>query len=447
MSLLEIGRKAVSIDSSVSQGTVDIAQYLLGVAINLGLEAEIFNETYHGIDNASLWITNSNASAPKEFLLVSHLDTAEPGEYFRWIKTGANPFQASIDGVDVYGLGTADAKFDFIAKMLALAATEKKTYTKIRPVLAGTFGPESSQGLIKLLRRKKFKPAGALVGRPTGLQLANRGPGYALIEIAIPFGSEEKKYRETHDLIENSHSQSKVFSGINKFGLEPDFYDNPIVKSLEYLKLLPTGMAVISLEGGTSPLSAPDIAVLELDIVDGFEQGMMNKLSGLYEVLKKFSGAFRDITAEGFTPAHSTFNVGQIQSDSEEIKISGSCRLVPTVTHEIYEKWLQQLRNDCEKLGARFHVVDYKPPFTGVIDGDLYKVCKQALGEEKLSAELISTTLASEASFFSRIKCECYVFGAGQSVGSSHIANEHISMNSLRSSQEFYKNVIDRYCL
>jgi acetylornithine deacetylase/succinyl-diaminopimelate desuccinylase-like protein len=446
LNLLEIGRKAVSIDSSISQGTVDIAQYLLGVAINLGLNGEIFNETYHGVENASLWITSSNTPAPKDFLMVSHLDTVEPGEYFRWIKTGANPFQASIDGDNVYGLGTADAKFDFIAKMLALAATEKKSFNKIRPVLVGTFGPESGQGLIKLLRRKKFKPAAALVGRPTGLQLANCGPGYALIEIAIPFDGNEKNYRETHDIIENSHSQSKIFSGINKHGLEPDFYDNPIVKSLEYLKHLPEGMAVISIEGGTSPISAPDIAMLEMDIVDGFNKGMVTKLSGLYEILKNFSGAFRDITAEGFTPAHSTFNIGQIQSDSEEVKISGSCRLVPTVTQEIYEKWLQQLREDCEKLGARFHVVDYKAPFARVPAGDLYKTCKEILSEDNLSTQLVSTTLASEASFFSRIKCECYVFGAGQSVGSSHIANEHISMKALQSSQEFYKSVIERFC-
>lgn len=447
MNLIEIGRKAVSIDSSVSQGTVDIAEYFQSVAVELGLHCELVKETYQGVDHALVWMTRDPAPAEKDFLMVSHLDTSDPGEYFRWTKTGANPFQASVDGQLVYGLGTADSKFDFIAKMIALAAAEKKAYKKIRPVLAGTFGAETGHGLMKLFRRKKFKPAAALVGRPTDMQLADRGPGYAALEISIPFDVEERRYRENHDLLENSHSQSKVFTSVNKHGLAPDFYDNPIVKALEFVRQLPEGIAIISLEGGSSPGTVPDITMLEMDIVANSAYGMTQKLKALYDILQRFAGAFRQVTSPGFVPEYSTFNVGQIISDSEEIKILGNCRLVPQVTQEIYENWLQVLRRDCEALGARFHVIDYKPPFVNRSEAGLRGTLEGILKESQRSAAIKPTSLASEGSLFSRLGCECFVFGAGQSVVGSQMAHENININDVEASVRIYQKVIDRFCL
>lgn len=447
MNILEIGRRAVSIDSSISHGTKDVVEFLGSVATSLGLHVESWTEMHAGVENALIWITPQNATADKDLLLVSHLDTEDPGEYIKWTKTGANPFQASIDGENIFGLGTADAKFDFIAKMAALAKLNGHTFSKIRPVLAGTFGAESSQGITRLLRRKKFKAVGALVGRPTKLMLANRGPGYAMIEISIPFSGREREYRENHDVTENSHSQSKVFSSGNKHGLEPGFYDNPIVKMLEYVRNLPDGFALMSVDGGTSAETSPDMAFLELDLVDSFDDSILPKLKSLYEILRKFSGEFQSVRADGFEPAHSTFNIGQIRTFGEMVTLSGSCRIVPTVTKEIYDGWLSQLRDDCEKMGARFQIIDYKAPFVGSSEGPLSVACRtagQALG---LSQERPATLTASEASFFQRIKCEAYVFGAGQSVGNTQIDNEHINMDDLGRAQAFYSQVIERFCL
>lgn len=447
MNLIEIGKKAVSIDSSFGQGTKDVVEYLCSTAKTLGLHAEVYTEILQGCEQSLLWVTLPTAEKKPELLLVSHLDTLEPGEYLRWSKTGANPFQLSLDGDLVYGLGVADAKLDFVSKLLALSQFTKLQSFRVSPVVVGTFGAESSQGLIRLFRKKKFKPAGALVGRPTDLKISSSGPGFALIEIAIPFDDVEKKYRENHDLIENSHSQSKVFSSYNKHGMEFDFYDNPIVKALEYLKNLPEGLAVISVDGGTAPNVAPDIAMLELDIVDGFGEGMLKKLIRLLDILKNFSAAFRSVSSDGFVPAHSTFNVGQILTDSEQVKISGSCRIVPAVTQSIYEEWLSHLRRDCEKIGARFHVVDYKAPFLSAANGNLFSTCSAAAQALDLESGAYTTALASEASFFSRIGCECYVFGAGQGVVSSQVANEQVKISDCNRATDFYKKVIEGFCL
>ncbi len=447
MNILEIGRRAVSIDSSLSHGTKDVVEFLHSVAEGLGLHVESWTETVAGVENALLWITPQAEPAQKDFLLVSHLDTEDPGEYIKWTKTGANPFHASIDGENVFGLGTADAKFDFVAKLAALSKFAGKKYKDVRPVLVGTFGAENSQGMTRLLRRKKFKASGALIGRPTNMMLADRGPGYAMIEISIPFSKNEQDYRENHDVTENSHSQSKVFSGGNKHGLEPGFYDNPIVKMLEYVRNLPDGFALMSVDGGTSPETNPDMAFLELDLVDTFEDSILPKLKSVYEILRKFSGEFQNVRAEAFDPPYSTFNIGQIRTFGEMVTLSGSCRIVPTVTKVIYDGWLEQLRGDCEKMGARFQVIDYKVPFVGSAETVLKEACRAAGVKVGLPDKNCATLTASEASFFQRIQCEAYVFGAGQSVGHTHMDNEHINMNDLKLAQDFYGHVIERFCL
>jgi acetylornithine deacetylase/succinyl-diaminopimelate desuccinylase-like protein len=288
-------------------------------------------------------------------------------------------------------------------------------------------------------------PVGALVAQPTQLALADRGPGYANLEISVPFSPKEIAYRESHDLEENSHSQSKFFTGLNKHGLEPDFFDNPIVKIFEYLKNLPEGFAVISVEGGTSATIAPDNALLELDLVDGFADSVIPKLVSIYEGLRQFSGEFKTVIDEGFTPAYSTFNIGTIRSGAEAVQITGSCRLIPTVTKDTYEKWVNKFRARCEASGAQFKVLDYKPPFVVSEKKLIGPTCQKIASEMGLRA-FTAAKKASDANVFSRFGVETLVFGAGQSVGHSLAANEHISMKDLESSLEFYRRVIRQIC-
>src|SRR5690606_16754767 len=127
------------------------------------LRAQIFNENNLGVEQALLLVSPKNTTADRQLLLVAPLDTADPGEYFRWDKTGANPFNASIDGDIVYGLGTAKAKFDFLAKLQAMAEVSDRSFSQVAPVLLGTFGSESGSGATKFLRRRLGRPMGALV--------------------------------------------------------------------------------------------------------------------------------------------------------------------------------------------------------------------------------------------------------------------------------------------
>lgn len=118
---------------------------------------------------------------------------------------------------------------------------------------------------------------------------------------------------------------------------------------------------------------------------------------------------------------------------------------MPTVSKEIYEKWIEQFRGRCEKYGAQFKVLDYKPPFTKLGGGEIGSAC-QKIADELGFKSFVAAKTASEANVFSRFGIESLVFGAGQSVGHSLTANEHINMKDLNQSLEFYRRVIRQLC-
>jgi succinyl-diaminopimelate desuccinylase len=134
-----------------------------------------------------------------------------------------------------------------------------------------------------------------------------------------------------------------------------------------------------------------------------------------------------------------------IRSNPEEVQITGSCRLVPMVTKEVYEKWVARFRERCESIGATFKVLDYKPPYFSAQKDEVGSMCQRIAKEMGLNSFVAAKT-ASDANVFMRFGVESLVFGAGQSVGHSLTANEHISMKDLDKALEFYRRVIGQIC-
>src|SRR6266849_518416 len=56
---------------------------------------------------------------PRGLLLVTHLDTVDPGPPEFWTETGGNPFALTQKGHRLFGLGSADTKLDALCKLFA----------------------------------------------------------------------------------------------------------------------------------------------------------------------------------------------------------------------------------------------------------------------------------------------------------------------------------------
>lgn len=440
-------RKVIALESTPSHGNKEVAEFIGHSCESQGFYVTYQNETLNGLEQLNVIIRPQKEQPKEEFLLQTHLDTVDPGNFATWTRTQSNPFNATIYDGRIYGLGSADTKLDFLCKIEAAREFLNKPM-RVPYVLVGTFGAQNSMaGAVKLVRRKTISAKAALIGEPSSLELIHAGPGLAVVEISIPFSEEEIEYRAKHDLMESSSTQSRMFSGRAAHSSNPDMGENAIVKMLDYLTQLPEGLAIMDLDGGINYNSVPSSAVVEMDVVGGLREPIVPKLSRIMTSLKSLEKKFKNLNDKGFSPAHPTMNIGIIRTYDDQVRMTGSCRLTPSVTDEIYEVWMAELKEACSAVGATFRVRDYKKSFYTEEASPFSRLCLETMKSLGLKASVTKTAVSTEASVFSRLGVECLIFGPGQSVGNSHAPNESISMEDLSVATNFYRQVIERICL
>lgn len=448
MDFVETARRFIEIDSTPDNGTSEIARYAAELCRSAGLHVEIQSETHNGLDQGNVIARPIGFRPDRELLLQTHLDTSDPGAYALWTKTGANPFNASIYQDTIYGLGSASAKLDFLCKLKAATEVANSRPWRLPYVLVGTFGEELGMpGAIKLIRKKKISASMALVGEPTSLRLVGAGKGFAGVEIEIPFSQEEKDFRIRHDNGDGSTSQSRVFLGRAAHSSVPHMGESAIAKMLAYLAKLPEGLAVMEIEGGVSLNVVPAHAVLEIDMVGELSESIAYKISKISQSIKWVEEKFRSYSDPEFDPPEPSLNIGMIRTFEDFVKISGCCRLTPSVSDSIYEEWMAVLRRDCEAVGAVFRVTDYKQPFRINPREEISSICQQELTKLGRPAQALGQSVATEANVFSRFGISSVVIGPGQGVGNSHAPNEHVKIEDLYEAVRFYKAVMERVCL
>jgi succinyl-diaminopimelate desuccinylase len=438
------------LDSTPSQGNWAVAQFAAELGQSKGLAVEKMDEVWGGLPqmNVLLRPKSSGDENKEEFLLQTHLDTPDPGPFGLWSKTGHNPFDAHIIEGKIFGLGAADAKLDFLCKLEALASFSNQKSWRVTPVLAGTFCEEQGMvGALKLIRKNKIKAKKALIGEPSNLQLIRAGKGMAAVEIRVPFEADENQFRTDHNLRESSTTHSKIFNGRSAHSSTPQLGDSAIKKVFEYMLLMPENLAIMEIEGGVNFNTVPASAYLEIDPVAGHKEPMAKKLTTIYQAICDLENEFLQFEEEGFSPRIPTLNIGIIRTMDTHVFISGNCRMNPSVSFDIYQKWMSRLKEICEKTGAEFRVTDYKEPFVTEMNSDFIRGCLEDLKGLGLGGEPTSQPSTNEASLFSRVGIECLCFGAGRREGNIHTPSEHVEIQELYSAIEFYKKAITRFCL
>ncbi|WP_413569200.1 M20 family metallopeptidase [Bdellovibrio sp. HCB117] len=448
MDFIEACRQLIAIDSTPTHGNRDIAKWVAAFCRQKGLHVEEQEEIVGDLLQVNV-IARPVAERPDaEFLLQTHLDTVDPGPFSLWTETGANPFDAHIIEGKIHGLGAADVKLDFLCKLEAMAAFVNQKSWRLPPVLVGTFGEESGmQGALKLIRKNKIAAKMALIGEPSDLKVINAAKGYASVEIRIPFSDEEMHYRHEHNLRESTSTQSKLFRGKAAHSSTPHLGESAIAKMLEYLMMLPDSVNIMEMDGGNNFNTIPSHAFLEIDMLTQIKNPISKKVSNIYRAVKELELEFLDYKDNDFHPSTPTLNIGLIRTNEDDVQISGTCRIPPIISHEIYEGWMDRLRRVCEMNGASFRVNDYKKPFRTEMNSILVKGCLDELRAMGLSDRPITQASTNEASIFSRIGVECVCFGPGIREGNVHTTQEHVALEDLDKAITFYKRVIERFCV
>lgn len=447
---IELARRMVSFDTSPLASTVELVQFLSDVATDMGLVVEIQNEFQQGIPQANI-IVRTAAQKPGEqnLLLQSHLDTVDPGSYALWSKNQSNPFDAVIDEGHIYGLGVAEVKLDFLCKLFALYNVSQRTkeFQTLNPVLVGTFGEETGMlGALKIIRKNKLNTRYAIISEPSNLQIINAAKGFATVEIRIPFSQAELNLRHRHSGSSEASSQSKVFSGKATHSSTPHLGENAAVKMFEYLSTLSSDTMVLEIEAGSRFNMVPHQASVEISQEPQLKNGVVEKLNKIYQLVQSVEQDMKQHLDDDFTPNHSTLSIGVVRLYEDYILVGGSCRIAPSVGHDIYEKWIQMFYTSCEEIGAEFHLQDYKRPFRLSSKSILVKAAQSEMEKLGITSECRTMASANEASLFARTGIECICIGIGEREGNIHTPNEKVSLQQIETATAFYEKMIERLC-
>ncbi|MBX2987968.1 MAG: M20/M25/M40 family metallo-hydrolase [Bdellovibrionaceae bacterium] len=448
MDFVETCRRFIAIDSTPSCGSREIASVAAALCRDRGLDVELQDEVHDGLDQANLIARPRGVGRPAaEFMLQNHLDTADPGPFQMWAQNGQNPFDATIIDGKIHGLGTASTKLDFLCKLEAMASFAGRSSWTLPPVLVGTYGEETGMtGALKLIRKNKISAKMALIGEPTDLRLVSAAKGFANVEIRLPFSEEENRYRREHDLRESTSTQSRIFRGKAVHSSVPHLGDSAIVKMLDSLTQLPDGVVVMEIDGGLSTTTVPAHAFLEIEVAN-VRDPIAPKIRRIHEAVRELEREFQAYKDPDFLPDTPTLNIGLIRTEEEHVQFSGSCRLPPLITQETYEKWMENLRRVCADLGGYFRVTDYKKPFRTPAQSILVKGCLDELRALGLPDRVTTQASTNEASLFSRTGVDCACFGPGSRENNIHTPDEHVRLEDLHRATEFYRRVIERFCL
>ena len=193
--LVDEAVRLIKISSISGAGNEEVANYAFSLMESRGLKTTL-QQISHSYENISkkqfnvLGILGDplvDRKIKKGVLLVSSLDTADPGRSQAWTKTKHDPLSLSEQDGQIYGLGVTTGKIDFLCK---LWATQKFRDAKLKmPVyLVGVGGSElGGLGAKFLIQSHALNPCAVVLGAPTSLSLVTQSPCYINVRVKILF--------------------------------------------------------------------------------------------------------------------------------------------------------------------------------------------------------------------------------------------------------------------
>ena len=164
---LDVARQMLATPSVTSEGTAELVDYVLRAVVP-DLPGDVTVMGAQGDRDVNLLVVVSGTADEPPLLLNSHLDTVPPGDPKAWTATGGDPFRPDLRGDRLVGLGSADAKLDWLCKAEAIRRCGRGGLR--RPAyLLGTYGEERGMvGARSFLEDLgASRPAAALVAELT----------------------------------------------------------------------------------------------------------------------------------------------------------------------------------------------------------------------------------------------------------------------------------------
>jgi acetylornithine deacetylase/succinyl-diaminopimelate desuccinylase-like protein len=488
INFLEQAEKLIGINSVSSDGDEEAALFLQSVMNRMGLKT-IVQEVTHSFEGVSKRQFNVigilgdplvDSKTRKGLLLGTHIDTATPGIKTQWTETGGDPFKAVIKENKIYGLGSADAKLDFLCKLKAIERFRERRL-KMPVYIAGTAGGELGMiGAKFLIKSLALNPKYVLVGEPTELSVVHTHKAHAVYQIGIGYSQLERDAKGY-----NTRIEIRCF-GRSAHASHPSLGDNAINRMLSVIRSIKAAnfqVKLTKISGGDAINKVADTAAVEFYIssssFDDFRKFYREQLNQK-EIQVEFGGlgesgmrfmpdnvldAIEEVQAcllrleqdelsnrdEAMVPPTSTVSLGRMTSRPGNIDLFFDIRLMPSVVPDQVDQRLKAMIVETNTKFANLILKTVRnrvtPALTMKVDSELVKAASEAQKAANIEQKISKKATSTEAAQYFSAGYESVAFGPGLSVGNSHSPNEYNIVDHLDRAVHFYDRMIERLCL
>jgi acetylornithine deacetylase/succinyl-diaminopimelate desuccinylase-like protein len=427
--LLQAAGALIAADTVSDRGNLPAVPLLCSLARDVGMLAEVIPAA-GSPQNANVFFRLDGDPRDTTLLLLTHTDTVAPGPLDAWSVTP--PFQALLKDDRLYGLGSADAKVDLLAKLLAAGKFRNRSLSRGFAVLA-TWGEEIGLlGAKEFVRSNRLHPRFVVCGEPSELRVIHAHKGYvvARVELGQATGGTSQVAIET-----------RRFQGRAAHSSTPALGDNAIEKALAAVlgSTLETRLQAITIRGGGGANSVP--AACEVGLGDGTALPLRQARA----VTDRWHALVASLSPEQdprFDPPTAVSNLGWIEGSAGQLTLLLDARLLPGHAPESLAESFEKAVGD---IGGR---VAFERQNSAVYTDPAGELCRAARAVSSglgLPPDPTTKATNTEAAAFAA-SSEAIVFGPGVSRGNAHCANEHTSISQLQLAIDWYAGLIGRIC-
>jgi len=457
--LLEWCRRLIACRSITAEGTRQIAELCASEMLApAGIAARLIPSPGKGDEQVNLIaVIHGRDSSLKPIVLNTHLDTVPPGPPQLWTACDGNPFTARVDGDRIYGLGAADTKLDFAAKVFALRAVG----TPRRDVyLVGSFGEEDGLTGAKEIAEAAMLPAGAMafVGEPSRLEVITAHKGLMAFELRLGFTPLR--------IDEPMQARRLTFGGKAAHSSTPALGVNAIDVALEAVAInLKLNLAAIS--GGT----AVNVVPARCDVVVATEAALDPLVGGAIEAAEydgpvadiiplevitttiRFIAALRKYADSGgsaesdYAPPTLTCNPGVIRSASDSLTLEFELRPPPGLALNQVRTAVARVAEEISRTTVGMSVAlggkRASPGFRTAAASETVEIAMGALAAAGLPLSSGVKSGCTEAGIYAAAGLAPVVIGPGPSTGVIHAPNEYNFLSEVEGAVRFYRALLE----
>ncbi len=466
--LLLEAKELIATNSTPDYGTSEIVELIYKILQGMGATIKTQQFEVRGVQNHNV-LAKFGPDFDGGLLLSSSIETVEPGDPYLWKITDYDPYNMVIKGDNIYGLGTSSGKLDWLCMVEAARSISNKKFRKPFYILATSGEHYGLVGAKTFTDSKIVKPRFGIVGGPTKLRINYSAKGYIGFNFMLKdtVGRDPKAGKSLFRLMVNGKpAHSSV----------PSLGENAIEKALRIISdnnRISDNIDIVSIYGGDHINKVPDRCSIDilgsLDTANKLSQkdiqieqitriiagsSLNNLLNAVLYIYNSFRNAVSQLSPQSnpdFYPPEIVYNLGLVHMIADKLTVAFDVRLLPDNDHNILLRWLEKT---IEEIGRLFTGIECEAelefnaqPMMVSRTSDIITLSMNALRDINQEPVLTTAPFLSEALIYNQARIESIIFGSGSLEEGIYQPDEYNSLTRLNKAIEFYRAIIQKFCM